>query len=172
MEKDHPLVILSSARKNSDTKKVVDTVFENFEHEIIDLLDYKIYHFSYDKEYPADDKFPFVVEKILKHTVLIFATPVYWYSMSGLMKIFFDRLTDVVTVQKDIGRKFKGKHTFLISSGSNEKLPAGFEVPFRSSSGYLNMQYNACFYHSLEKDFTSIRIKSKGFIKKIKKVSI
>lgn len=172
MQKNNPLIILSSARRNSDTRKVVDAVFENTAHDTLDLLDYKISHFNYEKEYPADDKFIFAIEKILAYNVLIFATPIYWYSMSGLMKIFFDRLTDVVTVRKELGRKFKGKHAFLISSGSNEKLPAGFEVPFRSSSEYLDMHYTGCFYHSSENDFAEVRIKSKDFIKKIKKVSI
>ena len=172
MGKDYPLVILSSARKNSDTKKVVDAVFENTAHDTLDLLDYKISHFNYAKKYPADDKFISAIEKIIAYKVLIFATPIYWYSMSGLMKVFFDRLTDVVSVRKELGRNFKGKHTFLISSGSNEKLPTGFEVPFRSSSEYLNMQYNTYFYHSVEKDFAKIRMKSKYFIEKIKKASV
>ncbi len=44
-----------------------------------------------------------------KYDVLIFATPVYWYSMSGIMKVFFDRITDLLTIKKDIGRKLKGK---------------------------------------------------------------
>ena len=31
---------------------------------------------------------------IEKYDTLIFATPVYWYSMSGIMKVFFDRKND------------------------------------------------------------------------------
>lgn len=61
---------------------------------------------------------------------IIFATPVYWYSMSGLMKTFFDRLTDLVTIQKSVGRKLKGKETFLFAVGTDDLLPAGFTIPF------------------------------------------
>lgn len=32
--------------------------------------------------------------------------------MSGLMNFFFDRLTDITTPRKDMGRKLKGKKSF------------------------------------------------------------
>ena len=34
-----------------------------------------------------------LAEKLLKADVLVFATPVYFYSMSGQLKVFIDRLT-------------------------------------------------------------------------------
>ncbi|MCP4458779.1 MAG: NAD(P)H-dependent oxidoreductase [Cytophagales bacterium] len=37
------------------------------------------------------------------------ATPVYWYSMSGIMKVFLDRIYDVLTIEKELGRKLHGK---------------------------------------------------------------
>lgn len=46
-----------------------------------------------------------------KYETLILATPVYWYSMSGIMKVFFDRLTDLLTIEKEFGRKLRGKKT-------------------------------------------------------------
>lgn len=41
--------------------------------------------------------------RILKANVLVFATPVYFYSMSGWLKVFFDRLTTIYTkIRADI----------------------------------------------------------------------
>lgn len=38
------------------------------------------------------DDFNYVLEKIEKADVIVFATPVYFYSMSGQLKVFIDRL--------------------------------------------------------------------------------
>jgi multimeric flavodoxin WrbA len=111
------LVILASARKNSDTQKLVELVFKDTEYTLIDLLDYKI------EQYPADDEFLKVVDAMLLHQLIVFATPVYWYSMSGYMKVFFDRLTDIVSTQKHLGRRLKGKQTAAISVSTDEDLP-------------------------------------------------
>lgn len=113
---------------------------------MVDLLDYSVAHYRYDGQYPEDDDFMQVVELLLQHQQLVFATPVYWYAMSGVLKVFFDRLTDLVTTQKAIGRKMKGKQTFLLALGAEEKLPLGFEEPFRLTSKYFGMEFIFSMY--------------------------
>lgn len=146
-----PLIILASARKNSDTQKLVDLLFPSTEVDIVDLLDYKIYHYDYSGKYPTDDAFQELVQALLAHSVLVLATPVYWYSMSAHMKVFFDRLTDLVTIQKSLGRQLKGKKIFLVAVGSEEQLPVGFEVPFRLTAQYFDMQFVASYYCATKK---------------------
>jgi multimeric flavodoxin WrbA len=141
-----PLIILGSARKNSDTQKLIELVFDGTEYELIDLLDYSVAHYNYKEEYPDTDEFLTIVEQILQHEVIVFATPVYWYSMSGYMKVFFDRLTDIVSSQKHLGRKLKDKKIALLSVSNSEALPEGFEVPFRDTANYLDMEYLGCFF--------------------------
>lgn len=148
MKENNPLIILGSARKNSNTKKLTKKLFSGIKYELIDLLDYKIFPYDYSGNYPEDDDFLFLMEQILKYNKIVFATPVYWYSMSGSMKVFFDRLTDVVTIKKEIGRQLKGKKTFMISVGTAAALPEGFEVPFRLTSGYFDMDFISSYYCS------------------------
>jgi multimeric flavodoxin WrbA len=136
-----PLIILATARKNSDTQKLVELLFKDTEYTLIDLLDYKIVQYNYEEQYPADDEFLKVVDAMLSHQLIVFATPVYWYAMSGYMKVFFDRLTDIVSTQKHLGRRLKGKQTAVIAVSTDEDLPEGFEIPFKRTSRYFDMEY-------------------------------
>lgn len=81
------------------------------------------------------------MKKISEYDRLIFVTPVYWYSMSGIMKNFFDRITDCLIVEKELGRKLRGKSMGAISCGSDDSQTLGFFEPFRKSAEYLGMQY-------------------------------
>ena len=84
-----------------------------------------------------------------QYDTLIFATPVYWYAMSGTLKIFFDRFSDLLHYRKDLGRTLRGKSMAMISnSGENDRklgldaeLMEGFEMPFVESANYLGMDY-------------------------------
>jgi multimeric flavodoxin WrbA len=143
---DKPLILLGSSRKASDTGRLVRSLFTPETATIADLLDYTISHYNYEHVYPAHDAYLELVELMLQHQKIVFATPVYWYAMSGLMKVFFDRTTDLVTVKKEVGRKMKGKETYLLAVGAEEVLPVGFEETFRLTSSYLDMNYRQSFY--------------------------
>lgn len=147
-----PLVILGSARKDSDTKKHVDRIFQELLHHQIDLLDFNIHNFCYDASYPDYDDFDRLTSVLLSHQTIVFATPVYWYSMSGIIKSFFDRFTDLVTVKKELGRKFKGKSISFIAVGTDPTLPLGFEVPFGLTADYFDMHFLGGLYLSSSED--------------------
>ena len=167
----HPLIILGSARKNSDTQKLIELVFDDKEYNLIDLLDYSITHYNYGEEYPTTDEFLTIIEQMLNHDTIVFATPVYWYSMSSYMKVFFDRLTDIVSSQKHLGRKLKGKKVALLTVSNSDALPQGFEVPFRDTASYLDMKYLGCFF-SPSKELSNppdIKAKASSWVKKVSK---
>ena len=145
------LVILGSNRKNSFTEQVVKEALLQTEYDVIDLLDYKIAHFNYDAHYPADDEFEIIIARLLPYKNLIFATPVYWYSMSGIMKVFFDRLTDLITIKKETGYKLRGKSISIIAVGADPIIPEGFEIPFKHTSAYLGINYKGCIYYPAPK---------------------
>lgn len=144
------LLILGSSRKDGDTRRFANSVFKNIEHRCIDLLDLKISYYDYSHAYPGDDQFALLTQAVLSHEKIVFATPVYWYAMSGLMKTVFDRITDLVTYQKETGRQLKGKKVYLLAMGADPQLPPGFEVPFRLTAKYLDMHYKGSVYCSEE----------------------
>ncbi len=141
-----PLVIIGSARSDGDTRQLVDKLLEAVPFEILDLRDYIIHPYNYTEQYPDDDAFMIAIVRMLKHDRLVFATPVYWYAMSGPMKIFFDRFSDLVTTRKPVGRQLAGKHLYLVAVGASHALPEGFEVPFRETANYLSMKFEHAYY--------------------------
>lgn len=135
------VIILGSARKGGATKKIVSELTHNTDWELIDLLDYNIVHFDYSHRNQQDDFIDLMKTITEKYDVLIFATPVYWYSMSGLMKVFFDRLTDLLRIEKETGRGLRGKHMAVISCSNGDNLGDNFWLPFKKSAEYLGMHY-------------------------------
>ncbi|GGG47603.1 flavodoxin family protein [Hymenobacter glacieicola] len=149
-----PLVILGSARSDGDTRRLVSQVLTDVPYQLVDLQQGPMAPYNYRQEYPARDTFLALADLLLHHPVVVFATPVYWYSMSGIMKDFFDRLTDLTEPpHKQLGRGLRGKHVFLLAVGSDQELPEGFEVPFRRTAEYFNMKFEGTLYQSLKQPF-------------------
>ena len=144
------LVILGSNRKDSNTLKAAEELCPVDDYEIIDLLDYEIGHFSYEKSYSPNDGFMEIAEKMKGADHIVFATPVYWYAMSGPMKVFFDRFTNLMSSYSPIGRMLAGKKTYLIASGTEPELPDGFEVPFAKTSEYFDMEFMGTQYKQFD----------------------
>jgi len=145
------LLLQSSARPHGDTFHAARKLAGELEAKHIDLLDYKIYPFSYEQEYPSDDDFLRLIEtKILPCEQIIFASPVYWYSMSGPMKIFFDRLSDLLKSRKDLGRQLRGKRMSVLSVSNDEQINASFYDAFRLSADYLGMDYGPVWHGWLD----------------------
>jgi multimeric flavodoxin WrbA len=113
----------------------------------VDLGARKILPFDYSNPRPDDD-FDEVADLMLAHRSLIFATPVYWYAMSGLMKTFFDRLSDLLSDRDSTGRgrELAGCDAWLLAVGTDAALPAGFEEPFKMTTRYLGMCWRGGFY--------------------------
>ncbi len=139
------LLIFGSSRSDGGTMRAVNLVTEGESFEAVNLLEKNIGYYRYDNANQNDD-FISVAEQMVAADVLVFATPVYWYAMSGVLKTFFDRFTDLITLRKDLGRALKGKKCYVISAGTQENLPEGFEAPFSATCKYMGMEYGGSFY--------------------------
>ncbi len=155
-----PIVILGSARGDGNTRKLVERTFKNQEKDLIDLTMFRVNYYTYDYRH-MDDDFLFLAEKMLNYEHIVFATPVYWYAMSAQLKTFFDRLTDLVSVKKEMGRMLKGKTMYLISCGSDGELPEGFEIPFQASATYLDMNFGGHLHGWMEQGKVAAEVQDK-----------
>ena len=108
---------------------------------IIDLKTKNIGPFDYEFKNSNDDFLPLMKEIVNNFEIIIFATPVYWYTMSGTMKLFFDRISDCLKTEKETGRKLRGMEMAVLSCGSDSELKNGFHMPFVESANYLGMKY-------------------------------
>jgi multimeric flavodoxin WrbA len=162
------LVISSSSRKGGDTQMLVKNLLHGLDYEFVYLLDYQIYPYRYEGQYPEEDEFLKLLGLMQQSEQIIFASPVYWYAMSGLMKTLFDRFTGLVTTHKQIGRQLKGKRIFLLAVGSDDALPEGFEIPFKLTSKYFDMDFIGSYYCSTENLKAGIFSGSETFLNTLK----
>lgn len=136
-----PIIISGSSRNDGNTTAVVNILTHLSGWDTIDLNDYQISYYDYQHLNRDDDFLPLMRKIIGQYDTLILATPVYWYSMSGIMKVFFDRISDLITIEKDLGRKLRGKKMASISASGGNDLGELFWLPFRRSAEYLGMVY-------------------------------
>lgn len=105
-------VILGSARSNGNTAALVERRIANLGERtnIFDLSKLAIKPFEY-KRYDDRDDFRTVVAAMIQSQHIVFDTPVYWYSMSAKLKVFFDRLTALLQDPNDqkSGRALAGR---------------------------------------------------------------
>jgi putative NADPH-quinone reductase len=144
------LILLGSARSNGDTARAAEALAAQLGPEPATLLDLgarSILPFDYGNPAPADD-FGTVADLMLAHRAIVFATPVYWYAMSGVIKTFFDRFSDLLSGRdpERRGRGLAGREVWLLVVGTDPALPAGFELPFARTAEYLAMDWSGAFY--------------------------
>ncbi len=123
------LVLQGSTREEGNTEQLTKLVLEGIEHKEI-LLRNKVIKPIQDQRHreggfdPVDDDYDDVIREVLQHDTLLFATPVYWYSVSGIMKNFIDRWSQSL---RDARFDFKSlmaqkKAYVLVVGGDNPRM--------------------------------------------------
>ena len=135
------VVIVGTSRNDGDTLKLISELIKQSNWDLINLNDYNFSYYDYENKNRNDDYLTLMKQIIENYDTLIFATPVYWYSMSGIMKVFFDRITDLLTIEKELGRKLRGKKMAAISCSIGNNLNEYFWLPFSETAKYLGMEY-------------------------------
>ncbi len=158
------VIILGSSASKGETYQMCAFISAETRFPIIDLKTKNIGEFDYEFKNADDDFIPLIKDIVEKYDTLIFATPVYWYSMSGIMKTFFDRISDCLKTEKETGRKLRGKNIAVVSSASEDELKNGFLMPFKESANYLGMNYLGNV-HGWQEDGKMPKIVEKKLIK-------
>lgn len=155
---ERPVVLLASSRSNGNTSSLVELVLPSSCASLFDLSALNIAPFSYTHENANDDFLP-LVEQLLHFPVWVIATPLYWYTMSAQAKTFMDRLSDLLSFRKELGRRLRGKSMAVLCSGTDPELPKGFDEPFLLTSEYLGMNFLGSLYcQFVEREPTTVGI--------------
>ena len=145
------LIIAGSARPDGNTGRIVAELRTQFGENgtLIDLADLAIGPFRYGGSLDRDDLVAVVSAMLASHH-LVFATPVYWYAMSGAMKTLFDRFTDLLG--RPEGRALAGRQVWLVATGTDPALPEGFDVPFARTAEWFDMAWRGATYIAMDGD--------------------
>lgn len=78
-----------SPNKNGHTNQIGKELLKNTNHDTIQMSDYKISQYDMVSE---DDQIKDVFKKLEDKDTIVIGTPVYRYTVSGMLKTFIDRL--------------------------------------------------------------------------------
>lgn len=149
------IIIQGSSRSEGDTSKIVSVLNRMTDFDIVDLNKITIGHFDYEFKNREDDFLDLFRNIVSNYEGIIFVTPIYWYTMSGLMKVFFDRISDFLKLEKDYGRLLRGMEMVSVSASNDNTFYEGFEMPFVNSADYLGMNYKGHLHTWVENSIVS-----------------
>ena len=155
------IILVGSSRSHGDTSKVVTYLQEITGFEAVDLSQKDIGYFDYEFK-NKDDDFNYLFKGIVQnYQTIIFATPVYWYTMSATMKTFLDRISDFLYQEKDFGRMLRGMNMGMLSCSNSDDRPEEFHLPFSRSASYLGMNYLGDVHSWIKDDEIPADVKEK-----------
>ncbi|QKS72940.1 NAD(P)H-dependent oxidoreductase [Paenalkalicoccus suaedae] len=128
------LVLLGSTRNASNSTLLAARLTQGVPHTTARLTDYTINPIV-DQRHdeggftPVDDDFKELARHMINHDRIIFATPLYWYGMSGPMKNFVDRWSQYL---RDTSMPFKAslaeKEAYVIITGGPHSKSKGLPL--------------------------------------------
>jgi multimeric flavodoxin WrbA len=136
------IALLSSSRRLGNTGRLIDRIASQLNIEVVDLASRRMSPYDYEHLNRNDDFEP-LMNHVLAHEQIIFATPIYWYSVSPAMKVFLDRISDLLELPDLLseGRRLRGKKAYVVCTSISDAPAAAFMNAFRETFDYLGMHF-------------------------------
>lgn len=99
-----------SPNKSGNTFRIGEEILKGISHDILQMSDYKVSQYGQVYE---DDDINKIFEKIKNVDTIVIGAPVYWYTVSGIVKTFIDRL--YLLPEAEV---LKGKNLYFFAQGS------------------------------------------------------
>ncbi len=148
------LIVHGSPDKNGNSKALADRVIntarqEGAETELIHIYDFQVTDvwadyfgdaLQNDFSKGGDDDMALLKDKLLAADIIVLATPIYWYQVSGKLKTFLDRWSD--TLNPDFSSELAGKGLAVVSthSGLNTMHSSrGVQMAMEATAHFLGM---------------------------------
>lgn len=106
-------IVFVNASSNGDgnTAKMGQTLLEGTDYTQLNLADYIIDQLGQKSDRDQLDE---VLTRMEQAETIVIGTPVYWHSMSGYLKTFFDRFNELA----ESGHSLAGKQLYFFMQGS------------------------------------------------------
>ncbi|MEH7108367.1 flavodoxin family protein [Bacillus sp. JJ1764] len=128
-------IIYGGTRANGNTELLTDHVITGVTTEKIYLHEQTIQPIIDKRHSPEgfedrNDDYNSIIDRILPHDILLFATPVYWYTMSGSMKNFIDRWSQTLRDSNypDFKNIMATKKAYVIAVGGDQPRIKGLPM--------------------------------------------
>ncbi|AZV49827.1 NAD(P)H-dependent oxidoreductase [Bacillus halotolerans] len=135
-------VINGGTRTGGNTDILTEKAVQGLAAESIHLREYRIQpieDFRHDSNgfRPVMDDYDSIVERILPCDILIFATPIYWFGMSGTLKLFIDRWSQTMRDPRfpDFKEQMSAKQAYVIADGGDNPKIKG--LPLIEQFGHI-----------------------------------
>ncbi|MCA1065048.1 flavodoxin family protein [Rossellomorea sp. AcN35-11] len=143
------LALLGSTRKNGNSEYLAKKIVEGTHHTLVSLADLHIepiedLRHSEGGFSPVDDDYEHLVQLMEEHDVLLFATPLYWYGMSGPMKNFFDRWSQYLRDDRfHLKEELTKKKAYVVVTGGTSAKIKGLPLiqQFHYIFEFVNMEF-------------------------------
>ena len=119
------LFVNSSPNRDGNTYRIGEELLKNKEHDVLQMADYKISQYGQVFE---DDEMKDVLKEMDKYDILVIGSPVYWYTVGGMLKTFIDRLYMLPEAVF-----LKGKQLYLFAQGSAPSQDTVKSIEFLSN---------------------------------------
>jgi multimeric flavodoxin WrbA len=152
------IALFASSRRNGNTGQLMDRIAAELNIEVIDLSSRQISAYDYEHRNRGDDFEP-LMERVLGFEQIIFASPVYWYAVSPPMKVFVDRITDLLELPDLLsdGRRLRGKTAYVVCTSIYDEAPRSFVGSFTDTFDYLGMRYGGIAHANCRDGYDSAR---------------
>lgn len=128
-------VIYGGSRPEGNSETLTNQVIQGLQAEKVYLRDYQIQSIIDGRHaeegfHDVADDYNSIIDRILPHDILIFSTPIYWYSMSGVMKNFIDRWSQTMRDANypDFKKQLAQKKAYVIAVGGDDPYVKGLPM--------------------------------------------
>ncbi|BDH63502.1 NAD(P)H-dependent oxidoreductase [Ureibacillus massiliensis 4400831 = CIP 108448 = CCUG 49529] len=144
------VAFIGSSRPNGNTEVLTDVLLENINVRKVYLKDLTIKPIEdmrhTEEGFPiVDDDYDLILDAILESDMLVFSTPIYWYSATGLMKNMIDRISQAIRDQRypNLKEHLKTVETFVVAVGGDNPRIKGLPLiqQFKYTFDFLNMPF-------------------------------
>lgn len=143
---------IGSSRAGSNSEQLTNYVLDGINHVKIDLKNLTIEpindlrHDNNGFQF-VDDDYDQIIHAFLTSDLVIFATPIYWYSMSGIMKNMVDRLSQAIRDERfpQLKEKLQTTEAIVVAVGGDDPYIKGLPMiqQFQYIFDFLKMPFSS-----------------------------